>query len=488
MWKRSSAILLSVALSATMLAACAQKTGADDKTQHVLRISSSTGYNESSFRQQFTEVFEFANPNIEIEYIPTMDETRYYVPRQAGEKQPNPYETLKEIMQGDNPPDVVMISYDQLPDLIANNMLIQLVPLVTKDKFDVSDLVPAVIDGLKTIGDNKLYALAPTFSSSAIVYNKTLFDQAGVGYPQDGMTWEQIFDLAHRVTKPDDENPVYGFGFSTGYSDVYNGIPVFTAPLQLTMYNDNADKMTVDSDQWEKVWKTMLQLVTDKVIPPRPENGKRPMPMANGKFNPFQYDDFLSGRLAMAVINYSQITQIVNANKSAGQIEGFKPINWDVVTMPSHPEAPGIGGNIYMNGIMAINAKAQNQADAWNFIKFINGEDWAKLRSHNDYEMVSRKKYIQPIDGLDFHIQAFYNIIPAPMQNNAALRDNPNLYRVQDIGRQMFQSVENGELEVRDALKQWQTQGDSLLQQIKNNPNGPIDMSGVRKATSVQVR
>ena len=69
------------------------------------------------------KLFEFANPNIKIEMIPTMDEKYRYGNVQPGEKMPDPMEKLKEVMQGDNPPDVVMLGYEQLPDIIESNML-----------------------------------------------------------------------------------------------------------------------------------------------------------------------------------------------------------------------------------------------------------------------------------------------------------------------------------------------------------------------------
>jgi multiple sugar transport system substrate-binding protein len=149
--------------------------------------------------------------------------------------------------------------------------------------------------------------------------------------------------------------------------------------------------------------------------------------------------------------------------------------------MPTHPEAPGIGGQIYMNGIMGINAKAQNVDDAWKFLKFINGEDWARLKSRSSYQLVSRKKYINKPGGAEFHIEAFYNTRPAP-QNPADMkiyREKPNIYQVQQIGRDQFMQALQGKIGVREALKKWQTDGDAMLQKIKENPTGPIGPNGI---------
>jgi multiple sugar transport system substrate-binding protein len=472
--------LLSVTLSIAMLVplavACTKSNKADTKTERVLKIATSLGFgaDDEYFRQQFTEVFEFANPNIKLEIIPTMDDKYRYQGPQPGETMPDPLDKLKEVMQGDNPPDVVMVDLTQLPDLVNNNLLQQLDPMITKDKFDTADIVPAVIDGLKNAGGGKLFALTPTFNSSALIYNKKSFTDAGVNFPKDDMTWDEAFDLAKLVGKGEGESRVNGFSFST-YSqmDLFDGMQLYSGPLELKMFDDSGEKMTVDTDQWEKVWAKMAQLQKDKVFPEVFDPSKqlnRPM----DQNTPFAYDDFISGRLAMSIINYGQINQILNANKNAASYKGFTPIEWDVVTIPSHPEAKGVGGSVSMNGIMGINAKAQNKEDAWNFIKFINGDDWARLKSHSSYNLVSRAKYLKPKDGQEFHMEAFYKITPSPSMDNVNMklyRQNRNIFQVQDIGRQQFRSVLEGKVTAREALKQWQTQGEAMLKQMKENPN-----------------
>jgi multiple sugar transport system substrate-binding protein len=469
------AATLSLSMVVPLAVACTNTNAPENETERVLRIATSFGYgaDDEYFRQQFTEVYEFANPNVKIEIIPTMDDRYRYGNMQPGEEMPDPLEKLKEVMQGDNPPDVVMVGYEQLPELINENLLTQLDPLITKDKFDTTDIVPAVIDGIKGAGGGKLFALAPTFSSSALIYNKKMFTDAGVNFPTDDMTWDQMFDLAKRVASGEGENRKNGFSFSTqSQMDLFYGMQQYTAPLQLRMYDEAGEKMTVDSDQWEKVWTKMVQIQKDGSVPP-PFDPNQPMDRKMDHNNPFAYDDFMSNRLAMAVINYGQITQLVNANKNAASYQGYTPIEWDVVTVPSHPEAPKVGGSIYMNGIMGINTKAQNPTDAWKFIQFINGEDWARLKSHSSYNLVARKSYLKPKDGLDYHMEAFYNIIPAPVQDDYRIyRSKPNIYQVQEIGRQKFQQAVKGEIGIRDALKQWQTEGDAMLQQMKDNPNG----------------
>jgi multiple sugar transport system substrate-binding protein len=388
-------------------------------------------------------------------------------------------------MQGDNPPDVVMFNLNEMQELVTDNLLQPLDPLITKDKFDTSDIVPIVMDGLKSASpDGKLYALSPTFSSSALVYNKKIFDDAGVPYPTDNMTWDQVFDLARRVTKTDAENRIFGFNFSSqGYPDLMNSTTVYTGPLGLSVFNKEVDKMTVDSDQWEKVWTTLVQLEKDKVVPSQQDyndpvfNQKR----QSNEDNPFGYDDFMSNRLAMTIMNYGELSRIDNANKNAGNYKNFTPVEYNAVTVPSHPEQPGVAAGVSLSGIMGINTKAGNAADAWKFLKFINGADWARAKAKNNYSLLSRKSYIHVKEGSDLNIDAFLNVKPAMESMNDMYniyRKYPNIYMVYNIAQQEYTQAVQGNKSVRDALKAWQTQGDTMLQQMKDNPNGPINMGG----------
>ncbi|NEW05315.1 extracellular solute-binding protein [Paenibacillus sp. SYP-B3998] len=483
--RKMLAVSLTLCMVAPLAVACSKGEKTDDKKERVLKIATTYGYgsDDEYFRQQFTEIFEFANPNVKIEIIPTMDDKYRYSGPQPGEKMPDPMEKLKELMQSDNPPDVVMVDFEQLPDMIESNLLTQLDSKITKDKFDTAGIVPAVIDGIKNAGGGKLYALAPTFSSSALIYNKKMFTDAGADFPKDSMTWDEIFDLAKRVKKSEGENKVGGFSFSTqSQGELFYSMNTYTSPLQLKMFDDAGEKMTVDTDQWEKVWAKMAQMQKENVFPEL-NDPQKSMNRQMDQQNPFSYDDFMSGRLAMSIINYGQLQQLTSANKNAASYKGFTPIEWDVVTIPSHPEAKGVGGAIYMNGMMGINAKAQNPEDAWKFIKFINSDDWAKLKSHSTYNLVSRSKYLKPKDGQEFHMEAFYNVTPVPTENNSKIyREKPYIGQVQDIGRQQFDEVLKGKKTAREALKEWQTQGDTMLKQMKDNPNTPIQpvpMNGI---------
>lgn len=442
-------------------------------TPRTLRFA--TGYEfgqNGEIYREFTELFEFSHDHIELEYLETVDQSYYggniYLPPEEGEE-PDPLEALKKAMTGPTPPDIVMIDYSQLAELANENLLVSLDELVLKEsRFNLDDFVPAVIDGLRKPGNGTLYALAPQFFSSAVIYNKQLFLDRGVPFPTDGMTWQEMFELARRVSVDHEDKPVYGFGFNTYFGDggpwnLFHNMNQYVRPLGLKWVDDESLKMTANTDAWHDVWNTMVDLYRDKVLPQEPDWS------SIDTNNPVAWDLFLSGQLAMAIVPYSYLTDIIYANQQADRIEGFTPIDWDVVTVPVHPEEPGVGLDMYYNGIFAINARAENLEDAWNFIKFINGEEWARIKSKSSYNLLSRRSYIEPLQGIDYNMDAFLQLSPPEYQIYDSSILESYYWDIINIGQNKMVEVINEGKNIRLALQEWETEGQMIIQQWLEN-------------------
>ena len=453
--------LISIATLSISLIGC--QSDEDLKTvdkEQIIRIADITGTGEEYIRSQYTDIYEFAHPKTKMEFPQVIDQPYYYgYDGATPSPTPDPVKALKKAMTGPNPPDLVKVNVTQLQALIEENLLAPMDPLAQRDQFDLNALVPAVREGLKTLGDGKLYGLAPFFNSNALVFNKKLFTDAGVPFPKDGMTWDEVFDLAKRVSKGDGKNRTYGLAMGRS-GDIFYDMNMYVAPLGLNIVNDDATEMTVDSDDWEAVWKKMINLQKEKVITSPPDYSMGYDQVA------FFGDPFMSGQAAMLAVLTYDIQQIIDANKNASKIKNFKAIDWDIVTLPTHPEAPNMGPPIFMDAIFAINAKAQNTDGAWELLKFMNGEDFSKLKSRSTYQFVSRDAYIKPAPGLNYNVKAFTKLTPSFESNTERHQLNsPNFYSVQDLGRQKLQLVLEGKKSVREALKEWQTEGNTLLKQ-----------------------
>lgn len=474
------------------LAACNTKNDENDpKNRHTLRIGTLYGSTQDDqyFRQQYTDLFEFDNGNIDIEIVPAIDwnEMQFDQDPSKANQQPDPLEKVKAIMTGENPVDVMIFDLNLLPQLVNENMLKQLDPLLKEDEIDTNAFVPTVIDGIKEQGNGFVYALTPTFTPSALYYNKKLFSKRGVDVPTDGMSWDDVFNLARRMKQGEGKDAVYGFMFNQwGGSNGFYDIQSFGAPLQLRMFDEKAETMTVNTPKWEALWKMVTDLNKDHIVPTQEdmqaiyEEQNKAATDGPIRYNPYQGQLFLSGKVAMTIGDYSMISQIQQMNANADKLKMDK-LEWDVVTMPFFQELPEIGGSIYLNQLAGINAKAQNPDDAWEFVKFMNGEKSAKFKSRSTYEMSSLKAYVKIKEGMDsFNIEAFTKMKPAPVSQSSLkdqelYRTKPNLNMVTELGSQAYMKVIQGKKTVKEALEEWQTRGNDLLQKIKTNPDGPIE-------------
>ncbi len=474
---------LTLSLLIPTLAACNTNKGEDADNRRTLRIGTMYGskQDESYFRQQFTDMFEFTHPNIDIEVVPAIDYSEMQFEDQSKEQeQVNPMEKVKAIMTGTNPVDVMIFDMSVLGQMVNENLLKQLDPMLKEDKIDINEFVPTVIEGIKDQGNGFLYALTPMFTPSALYYNKKLFNKVGVPVPTDGMNWDDVFNLAKRMKSGSGKDAVFGFSFNQwGAGDNYWDLQNFAAPLQLRMFDDKAETMTVNTPQWEAIWKTVTDLHKDHIVP-RQEDMQYEQPQGdNVRYNPYQGRLFLNGRVAMTIGDYNMINEIEQMNANSEKLK-IEKLEWDVVTMPYHVGKEGIGGSIYLNQLSGINANAANQEDSWEFVKFMNGKEWAKLKSRSTYEMSSRKEFIKPRDGMSYNVEAFTKLKPAPQLNSSLkdqelYREKPNLNMVSELGSRAYSEVIQEKKSVKEALAQWETKGNDLLQKIKTNPKGQIE-------------
>jgi len=262
--------------------------------------------------------------------------------------------------------------------------------------------------------------------------------------------------------------------------DYYN-VTNIAAPLKLRMFDEKAEKMTVDTDQWEAVWKRPIELYKNHTIP-SPEDLQPEQPQDGSyRYNQFDNRPFFTGRVAMMIGSYGMTNDLKTYNDNVGKMKGKEAIDWDVVTYPVQSQAPDLSGGMYLDQLTAINAAAANPDDAWAFIKFINGKESAKFKARSTYELSALKEFAQPRDGQSFHIEAFYQLKPMDVSSSDSdqklFRERPNLNLISSLAQPSFQKALSGKLTVREALAEWQKNGNELLPKIKADPTGDLDIS-----------
>jgi multiple sugar transport system substrate-binding protein len=454
----------------SLLTGCLNTNPSDESSEpKVLKVMA----NEWQFRET-APLFEVSHDNVTVELINLDDIYREVYKNQSPDQKPKELrEVIKEILTGPNAPDVVYVDNYLFRDLVKEGLFQSLDTFIQKEKYDIEGIAPSVVEGIREMGDGTLYALAPNFTSQALFYNKSFFDKRGVQYPTDGMTWDEIFNLARELTY--EENGEKKYGISLGYGELYYQVMQFAQQLGLSHFDEEFKTFTVNTPEWEKAWSTFINLQKEGVIAP-------PFDFAaaekSGKWKPFMEHDFISGRAAMQIMHYTDIRQLAEVMNGNYNYEGqeMETFEWDVVTFPVHPEMPDVGGPVSLNGLMGINANAQNADLAWDYIAFMNGDKVAKARASSSWELASRVEYNKPPLGLEINMAAFTSLKPAPMKDDmTALNQkftNGGGWEIFEAGRQEFEAARKGEKTVQQALADYQKKGQEILDRLNQGQNG----------------
>jgi multiple sugar transport system substrate-binding protein len=117
---------------------------------------------------------------------------------------PNYDQSLQTALAGGQPPDVFYVDSLKFPDLIKNGVLAE-PPEGAIENPD--DFYPSLREAFTSNG--VFYCPPKDFSTLALFYNRSMFEEAGVQVPT---TWEELGAAAEQLT--DTENGTYGLSLS----------------------------------------------------------------------------------------------------------------------------------------------------------------------------------------------------------------------------------------------------------------------------------
>ena len=122
------------------------------------------------------------------------------------------YWTLLEAgASGGDMPDVFWMHSNEAVRYMSNDILLDLTDKIAdSDKLEM-DKFPKDIKEMYQ-WDGKTYAVPKDIDTIAMWYNKDMFDEAGIDYPDGSWTWDEFYDIAEKLTKEDGSQ--YGFAVS----------------------------------------------------------------------------------------------------------------------------------------------------------------------------------------------------------------------------------------------------------------------------------
>ena len=132
--------------------------------------------------------FEAENPNITIE-VQTAAYADYFT------------EPADRRSPAARAPDTFELNYENFVTYARSGALLDLSPYVASDVIDPARYYPLALEGFTDGGMQ--YGLPATFSDVVLIYNKDLFDAAGLDYPTADWTWEDEQAAAEELTDAD---------------------------------------------------------------------------------------------------------------------------------------------------------------------------------------------------------------------------------------------------------------------------------------------
>lgn len=118
------------------------------------------------------------------------------------------WSAVQTAMAAGDPYDVMWMNAPLMPPYADSGALLPVGDLVERDAVDLSPFPQTLID--MHTHDGVLYGLPKDFDTIGLYYNVGLFDAAGLDYPDDSWTWDDLKTAARTLTTDD----VWGFAAS----------------------------------------------------------------------------------------------------------------------------------------------------------------------------------------------------------------------------------------------------------------------------------
>lgn len=331
--------------------------------------------------------------------------------------------TLDELILAGETPDLIVSYNGKLASYRDKDLLYDMTPLIGSRRLDLGRFDPSFIEDVKIASTkNEIFGLPISLAYHALYYNKNLFDKFGVTYPKDGMTWEQILELARKLTRNDGGTQYRGF-------DIGNMVWA-SQPLGIAAIDYKTDKATMRSDEWKRVFELMKAFYT---IPGNMTTGKAK-------------DNFLKDKTVAMYADLSIASELEIAAKDG--------LDWDVVQYPSYPEKPNTYGNASVSVVMITKA-SKHKERAMQIVETAVSDEVQLASSRSGRVTPLQKAEIKQAFGLDkpvFRGKSVQSIFKSkPVKYPIA---SPYRSKAEAIVRTKFDEYVKGSIDVNTILAQ----------------------------------
>lgn len=309
-----------------LLAVCMLSTVAHANVKISYRI---WDVNQAPAMEAIAREFEKENPGIrvEVEVIPW---AQYWT-------------NLETAATGRNLPDVFWLNASNFELYASNNLLTPLDSLIESSSLVSKDDYPESLIELYSYG-GKQYAMPKDMDTIGLWYNKELFDAAGIAYPDETWTWDDLAEAAIALT--DAENRVWGIAAELSHQSGF-----FNTVYQAGGWIVNEDKTKAGHAEPESI--EGLRFWTDLI------NVHKASPTMAQMTDTEPINLFESGRAAMFYTGSWNQVRFMNNEYTRDRV--------DVAVLPKGKQRA-----VIIHGLgNAMAANTRHPEEAWKFVEFL---------------------------------------------------------------------------------------------------------------------
>lgn len=270
--KMVSMIAATIAVG-SMLVGCGGTSSAGNKSSNgdVTLTYAIWDKNQEPGMRKMADAFEAKNPGIKVN-VEVTGWDQYWT-------------KLEAAASGGSLPDVFWMHPNQAARYASNGVLMDLTDKIKGSSSVKLDKFPK--DLVKVYeNDGKNYAIPKDFDTIGLWYNKKLFDEAGVAYPNENWTWNDLLAAAKKITNP--EKGIYGFGAPL---DLQQGFDNFIFQNGGQVLSDDKTKSGFDTPAVKEAMQWYIDLSVKEKVSPNQQQ------FSENSYTAF----FSSGKTAMAL-------------------------------------------------------------------------------------------------------------------------------------------------------------------------------------------
>ncbi len=236
--------------------------------------------------------------------------------------------------------------------LASKGVLEPLDEYIERDGYDLSDFIAPAME--QAVYDGKTYAIPLGVHTHQLMYNKTLFAEAGIEAPPT--TIEEWAEMIPKLTKTDESGKITQLGY--GQVDAPRSFMSLAFMMGGSFWGEGEESPAPNNAGT----KAALDFYYDNVIEPYGAENVQTFMSGFGELYSPEHP-FYTGQIAMHIDGANQVTTI----------EQLAPdLDYGVVPIP-HPEAhpERAGTSEITNSTYFIPSNSKHKEEAWEFMKYL---------------------------------------------------------------------------------------------------------------------